>query len=85
MSGARKAIDLFGKALRETGHAMDRLTLTAAENELFRETFARHRQMMPLKQKAPTVGKNTFVAPNAAVIGSVNLMEGSNVRFSPHD
>jgi len=80
MAGVRKAVDLFGKAMRETGHAMDRLTLTAAENEIFRDTFARHRQMMPLKEKAPTVADSAFVAPNAAIVGSVKLMDSSNVR-----
>lgn len=81
MAGMRKAVDLVGKAMRETGHAMDRLTLTVAENEIFRDTFARHRQKMPLKDKAPVVHKNAFVAPNASVIGSVHLMDGSSVSF----
>ena len=70
---------MFGKALRETGHAMDRMTLTINENEIFRDILARHRQMMPLKDKAPRAAKGAFVAPNAAVIGSVNLQEGANV------
>ena len=38
--------NLFGRALRETGQALDRLGLTIAENEIFRETFSRHRPVM---------------------------------------
>ena len=75
----RRAVDLFGKALRETGHAMDRLALTMNENEVFRSNFARNRTLMPLKDKAPVVHQDAFVAPNASVIGSVQLMESSNV------
>ena len=75
----RRVTDLVGKALRETGHAIDRLTLSINENEIFRESFARHRQLMPLKELTPNVAKQAFVAPNASVIGNVNLMDGSSV------
>lgn len=44
----RKAVHLLGKAFRETGQAMDRLGLTVAENEIYKETFARHRPVMNL-------------------------------------
>ncbi len=47
----RKAIHYFGRALRETGQAMDRLGLVVAENEIFRETFTRHRQLMTIFDK----------------------------------
>ena len=77
----KRVTDLVGKALRETGHALDRLTLSINENEIFRESFARHRQLMPLKELAPNVAKKAFVAPNASVIGNVNLMDGSSVSI----
>lgn len=47
----RRAVHLFGKAFRETGQALDRLGLTVAENELYKETFARHRPVMNLFDK----------------------------------
>lgn len=47
----RRAIHLFGKAFRETGQALDRLGLTIAENEIYKETYARHRPLMNLFDK----------------------------------
>jgi hypothetical protein len=44
----RKAVHLFGRALRETGQALDRLGLVVAENEIFNETYSRHRNVMNL-------------------------------------
>lgn len=46
--------NLFGRALRETGQALDRLGLRIAENEIFRETFSRHRPIMNLFDKVQT-------------------------------
>jgi dipeptidase len=47
----RRAVHLLGKAFRETGQAMDRLGLTVADNEIFRETYARHRNVLNLYDK----------------------------------
>ena len=78
----RRAVDLVGKALRETGSAMDRLSCTVRENEIFRDTLTRHRQIMPLKDKVPHAAPTAWVAPNAAVIGSVALHEGTSVSYA---
>jgi gamma-carbonic anhydrase len=51
----RRAMHLFGTALRETGQAVDRLGLTMAENEIYKETFARHRSVMNLYDKVRRV------------------------------
>jgi uncharacterized lipoprotein len=48
---ARKAVHYFGRALRETGQALDRVGLRVAENEVFRDTFTRHRPTMVLNDK----------------------------------
>jgi hypothetical protein len=40
--------NLFGRALRETGQAIDRLGLTIAGNEIFKDTYSRHRPVMNL-------------------------------------
>ena len=47
----RAVSNLFGRALRETGQALDRLGLVVQDNEIFRETFARHRTVMNLFDK----------------------------------
>ena len=43
--------NIFGRALRETGQALDRVGLTIAENDIFKETFSRHRPVMNLFDK----------------------------------
>ena len=78
----RKGFDLFGKAMRETSHAMNRLTKAVNEEDVFRSNFSRHRQLMPLKDKAPNVANNCFIAPNAAVIGEVTMFKGSSVSYN---
>ena len=42
---------MFGRALRETGQALDRIGLNVQENEIFNDTFARHRPVMNLFDK----------------------------------
>ncbi|KAJ1441775.1 hypothetical protein B484DRAFT_427032 [Ochromonadaceae sp. CCMP2298] len=69
----KRATHLFGKALRETGQAVDRVGLTFANNEIFNETFSRHRPVMSLFDKMPAVAAGVFVAPNATVVGAVTL------------
>lgn len=47
----RKSTHLLGKALRETGQAVDRLGLTVSGVDSFNETFSRHRPLMNLYDK----------------------------------
>ena len=47
----RRTSHLFGRALRETGQALDRLGLTISGNEIFNETYSRHRPIMNLYDK----------------------------------
>lgn len=77
----RRAVHLLGKAFRETGQAMDRLGLTVAENEIFRETFARHRPVLNLYDKVPTIAAGVFVAPNASVIGDALVMNNASIWY----
>ena len=73
---------LFGKALRESGQAMDRLGCTISGAEVFRETYSRHRQLMPISvDRAPSVSSSSFVAPNASVIGNVSIGENASVWY----
>ena len=73
---------LFGKALRETGQAMDRLGLSIAGNEIFRESYSRHRTVMPISvDRVPVVSNSSFVAPNASVIGNVNISDNASIWY----
>mmetsp|Transcript_13683 Transcript_13683/g.24642 ORF Transcript_13683/g.24642 Transcript_13683/m.24642 type:complete len:228 (-) Transcript_13683:468-1151(-) len=75
--------NILGRALRETGQALDRLGMRYMGVENFYDHFSRHRQLMPIgDDKNPAVAPNTFVAPSASVIGSVNLAEGSSVWYN---
>lgn len=77
----RKAGHLFGRALRETGQALDRLGLTISGNELFKETFSRHRPIMNLYDKRPVIAVDSFIAPSASVIGSVLLFDRTSIWY----
>lgn len=77
----RRAMHLFGTALRETGQAVDRLGLTMAENEIYKETFARHRSVMNIYDKRPVLAAGVFVAPNASVIGEVLVYDSASVWY----
>lgn len=71
----------LGKALRETGQALDRLGRSLQGNFAFREELNRHRSLAPLLGKAPSVGHGAFVAPSAAVIGDVRLGSQASVFY----
>lgn len=70
-----------GRALRETGQALDRVGLRAMDKPSFKEPFSRHRAVMNLYEKHPTVENNVFVAPSASVIGHVEILHKSSVWY----
>ena len=85
---------LFGRALRETGQALDRAALkteslattkrTIGDDPVVYEDFlSRHRQQFPLlKRGKPVVSPNVaFVAPCATLIGSVYVGSGSSIFY----
>mmetsp|Transcript_54822 Transcript_54822/g.111894 ORF Transcript_54822/g.111894 Transcript_54822/m.111894 type:complete len:231 (+) Transcript_54822:43-735(+) len=77
----RRASHLFGRALRETGQAVDRLGLTFANNDMFKETFSRHRSIMNLFDQRPVIAAGVFVAPNASVVGDVLLLNDVSIWY----
>ena len=123
---AQRVAQVVGKALRETGQALDRLGLTISGNESFRDHLSRHRPLMSLldkvrrpllsplgslaqqlplfslphpahppsyplpppishshspAQQKPSAASSSFVAPSAAVIGSVTLADKSSIWY----
>ncbi len=70
-----------GRALRETGQALDRAGSMLQGNYAFKESLSRHRRIMPLDELRPAVSEDAFVAPNASVIGE--LPSGESFFFSP--
>jgi gamma-carbonic anhydrase len=41
----------------------------------------RHRRIMNLYDKTPKVGSNTFIAPNASVIGDVEVGDNTSIWY----
>uniref|UniRef100_A0A0C9RP97 TSA: Wollemia nobilis Ref_Wollemi_Transcript_5915_1368 transcribed RNA sequence n=1 Tax=Wollemia nobilis TaxID=56998 RepID=A0A0C9RP97_9CONI len=76
-----KVIYTAGSLIRETGQAIDRLGLRLMGNHAFQEQFSRHRTLMNIFDKAPTLHKDVFVAPSAAVIGDVKVGPGSSIWY----
>ena len=83
----------LGRALRETGQALDRVGargVTHASSQrkvgddayVFHNIISRHRPRMELlKRGAPRVHKNTFIAPCSTLIGSVAIGKNSSVWY----
>lgn len=78
---ARSFLYGLGRALRETGAAIDRIGLQAIEKPIFKEPFSRHRTIMNLYHKRPAVETDVFVAPNAAIVGNVSIATKSSVWY----
>ena len=80
---AKVVQNVLGRAIRETGQAIDRLGLTIGASKAYETTLSRHRTIMPVgTEYAPEVSNfNTFVAPTAAVIGNVNIADGVSVWY----
>jgi gamma-carbonic anhydrase len=84
----------LGRALRETGQALDRLgvqgeTLARSkrvngdEPVLYEDFLSRHRHQMPLLRRGrPRVSKDVaFLAPCSTLIGSVQVGAGSSIWY----
>mmetsp|Transcript_25338 Transcript_25338/g.70878 ORF Transcript_25338/g.70878 Transcript_25338/m.70878 type:complete len:205 (+) Transcript_25338:110-724(+) len=72
----------LGGAFRETGQALDRLGMTFSQNPAFKEQFYRHRPVMNIVNKKPDLATGAWVAPSAAVIGSVSMGANSSVWYN---
>ena len=81
LSTAPLAMRTLGKALRETGQAVERMGMRAQDNFSFAHPFCRHRAVMNLFDQRPFLARNAFVAPNASVIGSVKIEDSSSVWY----
>lgn len=76
-----RAVYALGRALRETGQAVDRVGLRALDYPVFKESFSRHRSVSNLFDKHPWMSPDVYVAPNATVIGSVDINMSSSVMY----
>eukprot|EP01048_Picozoa_sp_COSAG05_P000069 COSAG05_NODE_2_length_63105_cov_159.292956_12_plen_124_part_00 len=70
-----------GLIFRETGQAMDRMGASIMGDFAYMEPLSRHRSVMGVYDTSPVLGEGAFVAPNASVIGDVNLGKDSSVWY----
>eukprot|EP00211_Chloroparvula_japonica_P013976 CAMPEP_0119131162 /NCGR_PEP_ID=MMETSP1310-20130426/9635_1 /TAXON_ID=464262 /ORGANISM="Genus nov. species nov., Strain RCC2339" /LENGTH=247 /DNA_ID=CAMNT_0007121715 /DNA_START=144 /DNA_END=887 /DNA_ORIENTATION=+ len=71
----------LGRAIRETGLALERSGRVLEGNYAFKEELSRHRRVMVLQDKKPHIGPDVFVAPSASVIGNVKIGKASSVWY----
>ena len=78
----KKVSHLLGRAIRETGQAVDRLALRLEGKEaVYNEFWSRHRPVMNLFDKRPLISSGTFIASNASVIGEVLMNDHASVWY----
>ncbi|KAF1784606.1 Trimeric LpxA-like [Phytophthora cactorum] len=78
----RKVTFELGRCVRETGQALDRLGLRVLNDNSFKEKFSRHRQVMALYDKRPKIAHDVWVAPNATVVGDVEICNDASVFYN---
>lgn len=76
-----KVIYMAGFLIRETGQAIDRFGCRLQGNHGFQEQLSRHRTLMNIFEKAPSLHRDVFVAPSAAVMGDVKVGQGSSIWY----
>ena len=57
----KRGVSALGKALRETGQALDRMGMRAQDSWIFQEKICRHRAVMNLFDQRPFVSETTYV------------------------
>ena len=50
-------------------------------NEVFKDTVSRHRKVMSIYDKSPTITSDIFIASNASVIGNVKISSKSSIWY----
>lgn len=77
----RRVVVGVGRGFRETGQALERMGMRAQDNWIFQEKVCRHRALMNLYDQRPKLSSGVFVAPNASVIGSVEVKDCSSIWY----
>lgn len=77
----RKVVSGIGRGFRETGQALDRAGCRAQDNWLFNEKVCRHRALMNLFDQRPKIGARCFIAPNATLVGNVDVKDESSIWY----
>jgi len=76
-----RLLPTLGRALRETGQALDRLGIALYGEAGGREVLSRHRAVANLYEKKPSLPASGFFAPSSTVVGDVTLGEHASVWY----
>jgi len=77
----RRVVSGLGRGMRETGQALERMGARAQDNWIFQEKLCRHRAVMNLFDQRPKLHAGCFVAPNASLVGSVEVQNCSAIWY----
>eukprot|EP01108_Squamamoeba_japonica_P004202 TRINITY_DN3357_c0_g1_i1.p1 TRINITY_DN3357_c0_g1~~TRINITY_DN3357_c0_g1_i1.p1 ORF type:complete len:264 (-),score=150.90 TRINITY_DN3357_c0_g1_i1:23-769(-) len=77
-----RAMFVAGRAVRETGQALDRVGQHMQGRLAYVETLSRHRRLAPLGDKRPQLADFAFVAPNSVLVGDVKMGAKSAVYYN---
>ena len=78
----KRAVNVLGMAVRESGQALDRVGCRLQNNHIFKEKFSRHRSIMNIYNKYPDIAEDAFIAPSASVIGDVKIANASSIWYN---
>ncbi|GJD10589.1 Gamma carbonic anhydrase 2, mitochondrial [Galdieria sulphuraria] len=70
-----------GNLLRKSGQALDKVGEQFQGVYAYKELLSRHHRMRAILDKKPLLSSQVFVAPNASVIGTVELGPNSSVWY----
>ncbi|EGC34287.1 hypothetical protein DICPUDRAFT_48414 [Dictyostelium purpureum] len=81
MSG-RSIFGLFGEGLKSFGSSLHKTGCKMQGDYGYVEKLNRHTRITPFNDTLPTLGKNSFIAPNASVIGDVIVGDNSGIWYN---
>jgi len=71
----------FGTMIKETGSKMEEVGGKLQGKYNYTAHLSRHRRLMKLNGNFPSVGQGSFIAPNASVIGKVDIGSFSSIWY----
>ncbi|CAL5228724.1 g11909 [Coccomyxa viridis] len=71
----------LGSVVRRAGQALDSLGTAVQGRYGYKEGVPTHQTLQAFQGKRPQLGANTFVAPNASVVGDVKLGNNSSIWY----
>ena len=72
----------IGRMLREIGLVLDKAGCRKTNDISYLQVLSRHRQIMPLVSKVPSIASDSFLAPNCTVIGEVLIGPQSKIWYN---